>query len=50
MRACARAHLSVECGEGASSPLSEWRRDADIFELRTNECNLCVGNELIQAA
>lgn len=30
--------------------LSEWQRGADIYKLRTNECNLCVGNELIQLA
>lgn len=30
--------------------LSEWQRGDDIYKLRTNECNLCVGNELIQLA
>lgn len=30
--------------------LSEWQRGADIYKLRTNACNLCVGNELIQLA
>lgn len=32
------------------SPMSDWQSKADIYMLRTNECNLCVGNRLIQLA
>lgn len=30
--------------------VSDWQRGADIYMLRTDEFNLCVGNGLIQLA
>ncbi len=53
---CVRVRLCVSVCERLEqrahglSPLSDWQSKADIYMLRTNECNLCVGNRLIQLA
>ena len=42
--------VCVEHRAHGLSPLSERQSKADIYMLRPNECNPCVGNELIQLA
>lgn len=47
---CVSVCKALEQRAHGLSPMSDWQSKADIYMLRTNECNLCVGNGLIQLA